>query len=81
MCECVCVCAYTKLQKSDHFSFLVSQLLPSDFGEFKEWLGALSTEPDHAYLDRIIKTDLIPCLTFKDDKVRQMCTSMASLWH
>lgn len=45
------------------------QLLPSDFAEFSDWLGALSSQSDHTYLDRIIQTDLVPCLTFNNQEL------------
>ena len=56
--------------------FMISpQLLPSDFAEFSDWLGTLSSQSDHAYLDRIIQTDLVPCLTFNNKEVHKIITS------
>lgn len=60
--------------------YVYVQLLPSDFAEFSDWLGTLSSQSDHAYLERIIRTDLIPCLTFKNEKVDLTC-HMTDIMH
>lgn len=53
-----------------HDSHMISpQPMQEDYEEFEQWLKGLSSDKTHPYLDKIIATDLNPCLSFRNTEV------------
>ena len=49
-----------------------AQPIQEDYEEFEQWLGGLSADKTHPYLDKIVATDLKPCLSFRNTQVDMM---------
>ena len=45
------------------------QPIQEDYEEFEQWLDGLSADKTHPYLDKIVATDLKPCLSFRNTQV------------
>ena len=48
------------------------QPIQEDYEEFEQWLDGLSADKTHPYLDKIVATDLKPCLLFRNTQVGMM---------
>jgi len=45
--------------------------MQEDYEEFEQWLKGLSSDKTHPYLDKIIATDLNPCLSFRNTELSE----------
>ena len=78
-CDCHCYLKHhvVTIAMSHDSHMIPPQPMQEDYEEFEQWLKGLSSDKTHPYLDKIIATDLNPCLSFRNTEVQYIWIS----WH